>query len=133
MRSSIADNKEYHKKMAQQAATRVPRTRGLSAHLQGQPPQLLRSVTKKDGQTVTLRMALEEGPTCDGPAGQTHRAGFLSKFRRAVRPQAYTSGRTSGEPDIVNVSPSRDIYILARQSMEATFEVHVRETGTSEE
>lgn len=122
--------------MAQQTATRVlPRARSLSVHLQEQPPQLLRSVTKKDGETVTLRMALDEGPNSKGPARQTRRGGLLGKLRRAVRPQAYAyaSGRTSGEPDIVNVAPSREVYVIARQSMEAAFEVHIRETDASQE
>lgn len=117
--------------MAQQA---VPRTRSLSTHLQEQPPQLLRSVTKKDGETVTLRTALEEGPISSEPARQAG-GGLFGKFRRAVRPQAYAcaSGRTSGEPDIVNFAPSREVYVLARQLMEATFEVHIRETDASQE
>lgn len=64
---------------------------------------------------VSLRAMLQEGPERHPMPG---RGGIISRLRRVLNARAESDA--FDEADIVNVAPSREVYIRARQSLEAS-------------
>ena len=104
------------KRMAQQAANRALQTRVFDEReVPSHAAPLLRSLTGKRPEMVSLRAMLQEGPEKHPTSG---RGGIISRLRRVLNTRAESDA--FDQADIVNVAPSREVYIRARQSLEAS-------------